>query len=105
MSTVPGKRLKLESEGRLKITQQLRIKSRRKYLVKREKDKRAELEADIIDDEYLFQEEELTERERKEREHKKKLLQLAKEHEQARKLEKHPVALTFVQDMFAVSIL
>ncbi|XP_023703198.1 pre-mRNA-splicing factor ATP-dependent RNA helicase DHX16-like [Cryptotermes secundus] len=83
-----AKRLKQEAEGRSKIIPKLRVESRRKYLEKRKEDKVAELEADIIDDEYLFQEEELTERERKEREHKKKLLQLAKEHEQARELEK-----------------
>lgn len=83
-----AKRLKLEAEDRSKIIPKLRIESRRKYLEKRKGDKVAELEADIIDDEYLFQEEELTERERKERKHKKKLLQLAKEHEKARELEK-----------------
>lgn len=33
---------------------QLRIQSRRKYLEKRKDDKVAELEADIQDDEYLF---------------------------------------------------
>lgn len=35
--------------------ERLRIESRRKYLAKRKDDKIAELEADIIDDEYLFQ--------------------------------------------------
>lgn len=35
----------------------LRIQSRRKYLEKRKEDKVAELEADIADDEYLFEEE------------------------------------------------
>jgi pre-mRNA-splicing factor ATP-dependent RNA helicase DHX16 len=74
-----AKRLKLESEDRSKIIPKLE---------KRKEDKVAELEADIIDDKYLFQEEEVTERERKEREHKKKLLQLAKEHEKAREREK-----------------
>lgn len=34
----------------------LRIQSRRKYLEKRKEDKVAELEADILDDEYLFDE-------------------------------------------------
>jgi len=32
----------------------MRIESRRKYLAKRKDDKIAELEADIVDDEYLF---------------------------------------------------
>lgn len=35
---------------------QLRVQSRRKYLEKRKDDKVAELEADIQDDEYLFEE-------------------------------------------------
>ncbi|KAL1459627.1 hypothetical protein WDU94_011591 [Cyamophila willieti] len=83
-----AKRLKLESEGRDKIIPKLRIESRRKYLEKRKEDKVAELEADVLDDEYLFSEQELTERERREREHKKKLLELAKEHDKARELEK-----------------
>lgn len=52
------KRLKLESEGREKIVPDLRKISRRKYLEKRKEDKVAELEADIIDDEFLFEEEE-----------------------------------------------
>ncbi|XP_069678567.1 pre-mRNA-splicing factor ATP-dependent RNA helicase DHX16 [Periplaneta americana] len=83
-----AKRLKLEAEDRAKIIPKLRVESRRKYLEKRKEDKVAELEADILDDEYLFQEVDLTERERKERDHKKKLLQLAKEHEKARELER-----------------
>lgn len=49
-----AKRLKLENEDRDKILPQLRIQSRRKYLEKRKDDKVAELEADIADDEYLF---------------------------------------------------
>lgn len=53
-----AKRLKLEHENRDKIIPRLRIESRRKYLEKRKEDKVAELEADIIDDEYLFNEHE-----------------------------------------------
>lgn len=83
-----AKRLKLETEDREKIIPTLRIKSRRKYLEKRKDDKLVELEADIVDDEYLFEEEILTERERKDREHKKELLKLAQEHEKARELER-----------------
>uniref|UniRef100_A0A1A9W044 RNA helicase n=1 Tax=Glossina brevipalpis TaxID=37001 RepID=A0A1A9W044_9MUSC len=83
-----AKRLKLELEDRDKILPQLRIQSRRQYLEKRKEDKVAELEADIIDDEYLFEEEMLTEREKKEREYKKQLLIIAKEHEKARELER-----------------
>ncbi|KPJ06495.1 hypothetical protein RR48_14234 [Papilio machaon] len=82
-----AKRLKLEAEDRNKILPKLRVQSRRKYLEKRKEDKVLELEADIADDEYLFDESVLTEKEKKEREHKKTILQLAKEHEKARELE------------------
>lgn len=105
-----AKRLKLETEDRDNIMPHLRIQSRRKYLEKRKEDKVAELEADILDDEYLFDEKmwviscccllefitnfieiefsafSLTDREKKEREHKKQLLQIAREHEKAREL-------------------
>ncbi|XP_066260507.1 probable pre-mRNA-splicing factor ATP-dependent RNA helicase mog-4 [Euwallacea similis] len=83
-----AKRLQLEHAERDKIIPKLRVESRRKYLEKRKEDKLQELEADIIDDEYLFEEEVLTEREKKEREHKKQLLKLAQEHEKARELER-----------------
>lgn len=83
-----AKRLKIDSEHQEKLIPRLRVESRRKYLEKRKEDKVLELEADIVDDEYLFNEDELTERERKDRDHKKKLLILAKEHERARELEK-----------------
>ncbi|XP_073823162.1 DEAH-box helicase 16 lethal (2) 37Cb [Musca autumnalis] len=83
-----AKRLKLELEDRDKILPKLRIESRRKYLEKRKEDKVAELEADILDDEYLFEESVLTEKEKQEREYKKQLLTIAKEHEKARELER-----------------
>lgn len=52
-----AKRLKMENEGREKMIPKLRVESRRKYLEKRKEDKIVELEADIVDDEYLFEEE------------------------------------------------
>lgn len=52
-----AKRLKLENQDREKIIPKLRVESRRKYLEKRKEDKLAELEADIADDEYLFEDE------------------------------------------------
>lgn len=83
-----AKRLKLENEREKEmVIPRLRIESRRKYLEKRKDDKVTELEADIIDDEYLFDAEDLSQREIFDREHKKKLLSLAKEHEKARELE------------------
>lgn len=51
-----AKRLKLENEDREKMIPMLRVQSRRKYLEKRKDDKLVELEADIADDEYLFEE-------------------------------------------------
>uniref|UniRef100_A0A2R5LFA9 RNA helicase n=1 Tax=Ornithodoros turicata TaxID=34597 RepID=A0A2R5LFA9_9ACAR len=83
-----AKRLKLEAEDRRKIVPKLRVDSRRKYLEKRKEDKLIELEADIHDEEFLFSETPLTEREKKEGEYKRKVLKLAKEHERARELEK-----------------
>ncbi|GAB0089419.1 pre-mRNA-splicing factor ATP-dependent RNA helicase DHX16 [Sergentomyia squamirostris] len=83
-----AKRLKMEVEDRDKMLPQLRVASRRKYLEKRKEDKVAELEADIIDDEYLFEDSVLTKKEKEERAYKKQLLQIAKEHEKARELER-----------------
>ncbi|XP_055684483.1 pre-mRNA-splicing factor ATP-dependent RNA helicase DHX16 [Lutzomyia longipalpis] len=83
-----AKRLKMEVEDRDKMLPQLRVASRRKYLEKRKEDKVAELEADIIDDEYLFEDSVLTQREKHERAYKKEILQIAKEHEKARELER-----------------
>ncbi|EDV98738.1 pre-mRNA-splicing factor ATP-dependent RNA helicase DHX16 [Drosophila grimshawi] len=82
------KRLKLEHEDRDKIVPHLRVQSRRQYLEKRKDDKVAELEADILDDEYLFEDSVLTKREREERQYKKQLLSIAQEHEKARELER-----------------
>lgn len=57
-SAEAAKRLKImETDTKEKLVPKLRIESRRKYLEKRKDDKVAELEADIIDDEYLFEEE------------------------------------------------
>lgn len=51
-----AKRIKLEQGNLEKLVPHLRIESRRKYLEKRKDDKIAELEADIQDDEFLFEE-------------------------------------------------
>lgn len=83
-----AKRLKMETADRESLIPELRKQSRRQYLAKRKDDKLAELEADIADDEFLFEEEVLTEREKREREKKKELLRLAQEHEKARELER-----------------
>lgn len=67
---------------------ELRKASRREYLKKRKEDKLMELEDDIRDDEYLFDESQLTQREREDRAYKKKLLDLANRHKRAGDVEK-----------------
>ena len=86
-SSEAEKRRQLEAGGK-EVIDRLRIESRRQYLKKREDDKLLELEADIMDDEYLFEESQLTEKERHDREYKKKILLLAKEHKKAGDIEK-----------------
>ena len=55
MTAEAAKRLKImEEDTKEKLVPKLRVESRRKYLEKRKEDKVAELEADILDDEYLF---------------------------------------------------
>lgn len=83
-----AKRLKLEAEDRDASVAKLRVQSRRQYLAKRKEDKVTELEADIIDDEYLFDEKLLTEKEKRDRDYKKRILDIAKQHEKARELER-----------------
>ncbi|CAC5424154.1 DHX16 [Mytilus coruscus] len=77
------KRLQLERESRNNIIPDLRKKSRRDYYKKRHRDKLDDLEAEIIDEEFLFGDMPLTEREKKDMKYKKKVLQLAKEHRKA----------------------
>ena len=51
--------MKLENEkDRAELIPRLRVESRRQYLKKRTVDKVTELEQDLADDEYLFNEEE-----------------------------------------------
>ncbi|XP_077987074.1 pre-mRNA-splicing factor ATP-dependent RNA helicase DHX16-like [Glandiceps talaboti] len=81
-------RLALQAADKKKVVPELRKESRRKYLEKREVDKLEELEADVVDDEYLFATSDLTEREQKELKYKKTVLKLAKEHKIAGEVEK-----------------
>jgi pre-mRNA-splicing factor ATP-dependent RNA helicase DHX16 len=83
-----AKRLKLEAEDRKKIVPNLRVESRRLYLEKRKDDKLALLEGDIADEEYLFSDINLTQTEKASLEYRKKILNLAREHDRARDLEK-----------------
>ncbi|VDO19323.1 unnamed protein product [Heligmosomoides polygyrus] len=61
----------------------LREESRRQYLAKRKDDKLDELRRVVEDDEVLFANEDLTERERKDMEYRKKVLEYAEQHEKA----------------------
>ena len=73
-----ARRLQQEKLDREDTLDEIRKQSRRAYLKKREEQKVQELEDDIADDEFLFNEEELTKDELKQREYNKKLLSLAK---------------------------
>ncbi|KAE9420772.1 hypothetical protein Angca_003961 [Angiostrongylus cantonensis] len=63
--------------------EKLREESRRQYLAKRKDDKLDELRNVVMDDESLFANEDLTERERKDMEYRKKVLEYAEQHEKA----------------------
>lgn len=67
---------------------ELRKQSRREYLSKREQEKLEDLEAEIVDEEYLFSGDRLTEREKKELEYKKKVRDLARDYKTAGAKEK-----------------
>uniref|UniRef100_A0AAX7VLY5 RNA helicase n=1 Tax=Astatotilapia calliptera TaxID=8154 RepID=A0AAX7VLY5_ASTCA len=77
------KRLKMAEDDQKNMLPELRKRSRWEYLKKRESEKLEDLEAEIVDDEYLFSTEELTERERKELEYKRTIRDLAKDYKKA----------------------
>ncbi|XP_072249637.1 pre-mRNA-splicing factor ATP-dependent RNA helicase DHX16 [Leuresthes tenuis] len=77
------RRLKMAEDSQKNMLPELRKRSRWEYLKKREAEKMEDLEAEIIDDEYLFTSEELTEREKKDLEYKRTLRDLAKEYKKA----------------------
>ncbi|CAB4062846.1 DHX16 [Lepeophtheirus salmonis] len=83
-----AKRLEIEASDKDKMVPELRKESRRAYLAKRKVDKLVELEDDVQDDEFLFEKEILTEKEIKERDYKKTILALSKEHDKAAEVEK-----------------
>lgn len=82
-----AKRLKLESMNRKEIVPKLREESRKNYLIKRKEDQLLLLEGDIRDEEDLFKTEQLTLREKKELEFKKKILTLATDYDKTKKME------------------
>ncbi|XP_065644374.1 pre-mRNA-splicing factor ATP-dependent RNA helicase DHX16 [Hydra vulgaris] len=75
------KRLQLEEEDRRKIIPELRDQARKAYVKKRKVEKVDALREDIEDDEKMFEESELTEREKLERQYKKKIYNLAKDYD------------------------
>lgn len=83
-----AKRLKLDEEDRKKMIPDLRKKSRRDYVKKRRVHKVEMLQEDIRDEEYLFEDSQLSKREKQEREYKRKVFHLAVEHGKAGELEK-----------------
>lgn len=83
-----AKRLKLEASGdRDEWTKYKRIESRRQYLGKHKDDKIYLLEAELKDEQRLFKDVKLTEKERREYEFKQNILRLAKEHDKASEIE------------------
>ena len=83
-----AKRLAMENENKEQLLPDLRKESRRKYLAKRKEDKILELKDDIADDEFLFDDSQLTEKEKQERKYKKTVLNLALDHTKASEIEK-----------------
>ncbi|XP_076832606.1 pre-mRNA-splicing factor ATP-dependent RNA helicase DHX16 [Brachyhypopomus gauderio] len=77
------KRLKMAEDDQKKMLPELRKQSRWAYLAKREEEKLEDLEAEIVDEEYLFSNEKLTDRERKDLEYKKQIRDLAKDYKKA----------------------
>ncbi|XP_069739318.1 pre-mRNA-splicing factor ATP-dependent RNA helicase DHX16-like, partial [Phaenicophaeus curvirostris] len=82
------KRLKIAEEDQKSMVPELRKKSRREYLAKREREKLEELEAEIADEELLFGEETLTGAERRELRYKRRVRDLAREYKRAGEKEK-----------------
>ncbi|XP_028254707.1 pre-mRNA-splicing factor ATP-dependent RNA helicase DHX16 [Parambassis ranga] len=77
------KRLKMAEDDQKNMLPELRKRSRWDYLKKREAEKLEDLEAEIIDEEYLFTTDHMTEREKKELQYKRTLLDLAKDYKKA----------------------
>nr|XP_031363568.1 pre-mRNA-splicing factor ATP-dependent RNA helicase DHX16 [Lonchura striata domestica] len=77
------KRLKMAEEDQKALIPELRKRSRREYLAKREREKLEELEQEIQDEELLFGEEALTAAERRELRYKRRLRDLARDYKRA----------------------
>lgn len=82
------KRLKMAEEDQRKMLPELRKQSRRQYLTKREQEKLEDLEAEIVDEEYLFSTQKLTAKERKDLDYKRQIRDLARDYKKAGAKEK-----------------
>lgn len=82
------KRLKMAEEDRKAMVPELRKKSRREYLAKREREKLEDLEAELADEEFLFGDVELSQQERRELKYKRRVRDLAREYRAAGEQEK-----------------
>nr|AAH46781.1 Dhx16 protein [Mus musculus] len=82
------KRLKMAEEDRKAMVPELRKKSRREYLAKREREKLEDLEAELADEEVLFGDVELSRHERRELKYKRRVRDLAREYRAAGEQEK-----------------
>jgi pre-mRNA-splicing factor ATP-dependent RNA helicase DHX16 len=80
--------LHIENEEKERVLPKLRKESRRKYLTKREEEKLLELQDGLREEDYLFEESQLTAGERKEKEYKKSVLDLAMKHEKQGQIKK-----------------
>eukprot|EP00794_Sanderia_malayensis_P005734 gene5734-6435_t len=78
----------MNKEEYRKYIEDLRHKERKEYVKKRKDEKLEELKEDIEDDERLFDDRELTAREKLERQYKKKIYKLAKEYDEAGQVQK-----------------
>uniref|UniRef100_A0A9J8BF22 Pre-mRNA-splicing factor ATP-dependent RNA helicase DHX16 n=1 Tax=Cyprinus carpio carpio TaxID=630221 RepID=A0A9J8BF22_CYPCA len=82
------KRLKMAEEDQKKMLPELRKQSRWQYLSKREEEKLEDLEAEIMDEEYLFSTQRLTDREKKDLDYKRNIRDLARDYKKAGAKEK-----------------
>uniref|UniRef100_A0A8C3UGP1 RNA helicase n=1 Tax=Catharus ustulatus TaxID=91951 RepID=A0A8C3UGP1_CATUS len=77
------KRLKMAEEDQKALIPELRKRSRREYLAKREREKLEELELEIQDEEFLFGEESLSAPELRELRYKRRVRDLARDYKRA----------------------
>ncbi|XP_065190543.1 pre-mRNA-splicing factor ATP-dependent RNA helicase DHX16-like [Sycon ciliatum] len=83
------KRLQMEKEAnRKELVPELRKRARQRYVKERKGDKLVELRQDIEDDLYMFSNQKLTDREKRELEQKRHILELATQYEKAGDVEK-----------------